>query len=136
MTLVMSHIGIPALWRVDGLAHGFCGTLLNVENAILRSDESGESEKLLNISLFGEGGLENAVIWSQHMTEKVLDPTGSLRCPAEVGPDDGLQLATNAATHGKSAKRRGYRRHGAKRGGNKGHPGRTPVVNPQRGGAR
>lgn len=116
------------------------GTLHGAEMSILKGDESGESTELLLHSLFGEGGLQQAIFWSQHMIEQVLDPaTVSLSGPAEVGLDDGLQLTTHTATHGKSAKQRGYRRHGPKwgrKGGSKGPPGGGPVPKSQKAGAR
>ena len=131
---------ISAVWRVCNFKGG---TLGNAERSILIGDESGGIIEMLNASLFGEGGLKDAVTWSQNMTEQVLDPAiVSLSCAAEVGPDDGLQLTTNTASHGKSAKQRGYRRHGAKWGArsrskaNKEHHGGSPLVKSQRAGAR
>ena len=128
---------ISALSRVFNFTDG--GTLGNAERSILVGEESGRIMEMLNTSLFGEGGLKDAVAWSQNMTEQVLDPAiVSRSCPAEVGPDDGLQLTTTTASHGKSAKLRGYRRHGAKWGGrgkSKANKG-SPLVKYQRAGAR
>jgi len=122
MTSMLSHIVISASLRVCNIN----GTLHAAEKSILEGDESSKSTEMLNNSLFGVGGLKDTIDLSHHMTEKVLDPdVASQSCPVEVGLDDGLQLTTNTAAHGKSAKSRGYRRWGKKRS-SKGHPAGGP----------